>query len=99
MVTQTYRLYQIIGELTQVNDVACFAAVYCNAPPTEDAETCSSDVSQVATDPATGLYAYNAAVQYTCLNGLKFYNGLQTMSVTCTQDGSWSETDVRCMGE
>lgn len=72
------------------------AAVYCDSPPLVDTLICQTNRSQVPRDPDNDLYPYMTAIEYSCLGGRKFYDGLQSKSVLCAGIGNWSETNVVC---
>lgn len=71
-------------------------AVFCHVPPTIDITTCSSNASQVHPDPTNGLFPYDTAIEYSCLDDRKFLDGMQTKVVLCANRGQWSEDNLIC---
>ena len=71
-------------------------AVFCGSPPSADYTTSSSTVAQIQLDPSNGLYPYGTTVEYACLDGRKFTDGMTTKGVTCVNDAVWSEDNLIC---
>ena len=74
-------------------------AVFCENLPNCDSDTCSSTASEAARDPETQLFPYRTTFEYACRDELKFYDGTQSMYVSCGADAEWSEEDVSCRSE
>jgi Sushi repeat (SCR repeat) len=71
-------------------------AVSCGDPPEVNEELCVSTASQVQRGLNIEGYEYQTEVEYSCVGGRKFPDGLRTKTVVCTRYGQWSMSSIYC---